>query len=287
MLYLKHFTFPDRDQEFDFFLALKRKCYTDFYPFQILSAAELTSLEFTPVTILHGGNGCGKTTVLNVIAEKLNASRESVYNKSCFFPDYVSLCQAEWAGEKPEECLIITSDDVFDYMLNIRSLNEGIDRRREQMFDEYLDRKKSRFRVSSLEDYEELRLSNRAKSQTQSRFVRENLMANATERSNGESAFLYFTNKIRENGLYILDEPENSLSPKRQQELVKFIEDSVRFFHCQFIISTHSPFLLALRDARIYDMDEIPVTEKTWTELSNVRQYYEFFREHGGEFTAR
>lgn len=284
MLYLKHFTFPDRDREFDFFLSIKRKCYTDFYPFQILSAAELSELEFEPVTILHGGNGSGKTTALNVIAEKLRASRDSAYNKSAFFLDYVKLCQAELSCDRPEEVLIITSDDVFDYMLNIRSLNEGIDRRREQMFDEYLNRKYTRFRMTSLEDYEELRLANRAKSQTQSRYVRENLMPNAVERSNGESAFLYFTGKIRENGLYILDEPENSLSPKRQQELVRFIEDSVRFFHCQFIISTHSPFLLALKGARIYDMDENPVTVKPWTELNNVRQYYEFFRDHREEF---
>mgnify|MGYP006990124335 CR=1 FL=1 len=38
-------------------------------------------------------------------------------------------------------------------------------------------------------------------------------MDNVREHSNGESAFLYFTDKIKENGLYLLDEPENSLSP--------------------------------------------------------------------------
>jgi len=39
-------------------------------------------------------------------------------------------------------------------------------------------------------------------------------------------------------------------------ELMKFIEDAARFWNCQFIISTHSPFLLALRGAKIYDLDE-------------------------------
>jgi predicted ATPase len=74
-----------------------------------------------------------------------------------------------------------------------------------------------------------------------------------------------------------LDEPENSLSSKRQLELKGFIEDSVRFFGCQFILSTHSPFLLALKDAQIYDLDERPVTTKLWTELENVRLYRELF----------
>ena len=36
---------------------------------------------------------------------------------------------------------------------------------------------------------------------------------------------------------------------ERQRELAQFLTDSVRFYRCQFIISTHSPFLLSLRDA--------------------------------------
>ena len=67
-------------------------------------------------------------------------------------------------------------------------------------------------------------------------------------------------------------------------KLKKFIEDSVRFFNCQFIISTHSPFLLKLMDAKIYDLDEIPVKTKKWTELSNVLVYYNFFKEYENEF---
>ena len=286
MQYLKRFTFPNRDQEFDFFLSVKRTCYTDFYPYQVLSAADLTDLTMAPITILHGGNGCGKTTALNVMAERLGADRDSVYNKSSFFPDYVSQCREEWIGERPEEIRIITSDDVFDYMLDLRYINEGIDRRREEMFSEYYALREGRVqvRMNSLEDYARLKQANDARRMTQSRYVKNNLADNARERSNGESAFLYFTEKIRENGLYLLDEPENSLSPERQRELVRFLEDSVRFFGCQFIISTHSPFLLALRDARIYDLDECPVTAKPWTELKNVQQYYRFFRDHAGEF---
>ena len=81
-----------------------------------------------------------------------------------------------------------------------------------------------------------------------------------------------------------MDEPENSLSPQRQLELIKFIEDSARYFGCQFIISTHSPFLLAIKGAKIYDLDECPVSVKKWTELESVRCYYNFFKEHEHEF---
>lgn len=175
---------------------------------------------------------------------------------------------------------IITSDDVFDYMLNIRNLNEGIDLKREKLFDEYLDAKYSQFQMKSLADYEQLKKVNNSRRKTQSRYVRGELMDNVREYSNGESAFLYFTEKIGENGLYLLDEPENSLSPKRQMELMSFLEESARFFGCQFIISTHSPFLLSMRGARIYNLDENPVTIQRWTELENVRVLIMTFLKH-------
>ena len=283
MIYLRNFSFPSEDREYNFILDEKRTCFDTFYPFKILSKNDFTEIDFEPVTILYGGNGSGKSTALNVIAEKIGASRDTIFNKSNFFKDYVDMCdmdEVKVAGIKR----IITSDDVFDYILNLRNLNEGIDNKRENLFGDYLDAKYSGFKMKSLEDYEELKKVNSARSKTMSKFIRKNLMSNVRLYSNGESAYRYFIEKIIENGLYILDEPENSLSPKRQIELMSFIEDSARFFGCQFIISTHSPFLLAIKGAKIYDLDESPVSVKPWTSLENVRTYYEFFKHHDSEF---
>lgn len=284
MVYLSYFIFPDDDIEFDFFLGIKRTCYGSFYPFKILSKHAFERIDFEPITILYGGNGSGKSTALNVIAEKTGIKRDTIYNKSNFFADYVNMCKMHLETSIPKNSRIITSDDVFDYMLNIRNLNEGIDQKREELFEEYLDAKYSQFQMKSIKDYEQLKKVNSARSKTQSKFVKSNLINNVREYSNGESAYRYFIEKIKENGLYILDEPENSLSPKRQIELKRFIEDSARFFGCQFIISTHSPFLLAIKGAKIYDLDEDPVDIKRWTELENVRTYYEFFKSHSNEF---
>lgn len=284
MVYLSNFKFPHIEQEYTFLMGIQRTCYDTVYPFKILSKHQLRQLDFEPVTILYGGNGSGKTTALNVIAEKLGLTRDTLYNRSNFFEDYVKMCSYELEQKIPRHSRIITSDDVFDFMLNLRSLNEGINRRREDLFEEYLEAKYSHFQMRSMEDYEQLKKVNSARSKTQSKFVRENLMDNVREHSNGESAFIYFSEKIRENGLYLLDEPENSLSPEKQQELLKFLEESARFFGCQFIIATHSPFLLSMRGAKIYDMDEEVVDVKRWTELENVRAYYDFFKKHEREF---
>lgn len=284
MIYLSHFSFPDKEREYDFVLGQKRTCYDTYYPFQVLSKHGLRMLDLEPVTILYGGNGSGKTTALNVIAEKLGLARETPYNSSNFFEDYTDMCTFETAEPIPKKSQIITSDDVFDFMLNLRSINDGINQKREELFQEYLDVKYSHFQMKSLEDYEQLKKVTQARSKTQSKYVRSRVMDNVREHSNGESAYLYFSNKIEENGLYLLDEPENSLSPERQMELLKFLEDSARFFGCQFLISTHSPFLLSMKGAKIYDLDEEPVDVKRWTELSNVRTYFEFFKKHENEF---
>jgi predicted ATPase len=284
LLYLDAIEFPGAERETDFICGVKRTCYDSFYPFEVLSARGFERIDCEPVTILCGGNGSGKTTALNVIAEKLGVQRETIFNRSCFFPEYVGMCEVRLNAPVPGHSRIITSDDVFDYMLNVRTLNEGINQKREDIFEEYLDAKYAHFQLKSMADYDELKKVNAARRKTQSKFVRETLMDNVRTYSNGESAYRYFVQKIAEDGLYLLDEPENSLSPARQLELKQYIEDSARFFNCQFILSTHSPFLLSMRGAKIYDLDADPVDVKKWTELYSVRGYYDFFREHGKEF---
>ena len=284
MIYLSEFTFPHIEEEYAYTMAEKRTVFNSFYPFQVLGPRGVGRLTFEPVTILYGGNGSGKTTALNVIAEKTHLKRESLYNRTEHFENYLDLCDYETAHPIPAESCIITSDDVFDFMLNLRALNNGIDRKREELYEEYFDYRHARFQLKSMQDYEQLRKVNMAHGKTLSKYVKGNLMGNVRTQSNGESAFMVFSEKIRENALYLLDEPENSLSPARQAELAQFLEDSARFFGCQLIISTHSPFLLAMRGAKIYDLDSEPVRARRWTELENVRAYHDFFRRRENEF---
>lgn len=283
-MYLTSFSFPSADREFDYILGIKRTCYDSYYPFGILGRSEPIVLDFAPITFLSGGNGSGKSTALNVIAEKLGIARDTLFNRGAFFDDYTNLCKCETSFENPMDSRMITSDDVFDYMLGLRMVNEGIDVRREELFEDYLNTKYAGFRLESIEDYEKLKKVNLARSTTQSKYVKRNVIINAREHSNGESALKYFSESMGENGLYLLDEPENSLSPDKEMELMNLIENSVRFFGCQFIIATHSPFLLSMREARIYDLDENPAAVKKWNEIPNVRTYYEFFKLHEGAF---
>ena len=284
MVYLKSFEFPDDDREFDYLLGVKRTCYTSFYPFKILSRRRFERIDFEPITMLYGGNGSGKSTALHVIAARAGVKCDARFNKTSFFEDYVKLCRME-ADAIPANSRLLASDDVFDTMLDTRAFNEGMDQEREAVFQEYLANKRSHFQLSSMADYEQLRLVNSARRKTQSRYTREELGMNVRTYSNGENAFKMFTNAIEEDALYLLDEPENSLSPTKQLELTEYIENAARFFGCQFVISTHSPFLLSLHGAKSYDLDSDPVDVRRWTQLENVRTYYDFFKKHEREFS--
>ena len=196
-LYLKQFRLPSFGQEDDFIQSQHRTCYNGIYPFKLFPARQLRTLDFAAVTIFYGSNGSGKTTLLNIIAEKLRLIRHSPFNGSAFFPEYISMCAANTSAI-PRDSRILTSDDVSDYLLNLRCLNAGIAARRNELFDEYTARKYKDLRFSSLADYDDWKVGYDAKTKSQSQFVKDRLMRNVDMHSNGETAMLYYSDRIAE-----------------------------------------------------------------------------------------
>lgn len=299
MIYLRSFNLLTADDEWQFFRKRSRGCYDSFYPYQFFpQQKELEEMEFSDITIFCGGNGSGKSTILNIIAEKLELKRETPYNKTDFFDPYINGCRYEFTEGNPEKkrdimkvSRIITSDDVFNHIISVRERNENLRFKREVTSRNIAEIKQSGWKYgprgfnaedpedlkSFLDYYQKLRGSS-------TKYIRANVGVDERTYSNGENGFKYFIDAIQPGGLYLLDEPENSLSAEFQLELVQFIQNMARFYDCQFIMSTHSPFILSLPFARIYNMDELPVKICKWTELPNVRLYYDFFMNHSEEF---
>ena len=293
MQYLRSFSLPTEEEELDYAFSSKKldmACYNrgTAYPFQIFPFKAFSEITFEPITIFYGGNGSGKSTLLNIIAEKLRLDRTARFNKTPLLEDYLGYCSWEsYNGLKtmPEGSAIITSDGVFDFLLDCRAINEGVANERDALFAEYYLKKGETVKLRSLADYEALKEQNAARRTSVSRYAADRMTdVELFGKSNGESAFHYFTEKIGEYALYLLDEPENSLSASLQAELARFLEDSVRFYGCQLVIATHSPFLLSMKGAKIYDLDSSPVTEKPWFTLPNMRAYYEMFSKHASKF---
>jgi predicted ATPase len=90
------------------------------------------------------------------------------------------------------------------------------------------------------------------------------------EQSHGESFLTLLNNRFGPNGLYILDEPEAALSPQRQLSFLATVDALVRGGNSQFIISTHSPIVLAYPDARIYHLGKDGIAEVAYEETEQV-----------------
>jgi predicted ATPase len=104
-------------------------------------------------------------------------------------------------------------------------------------------------------------------------------------RSHGESFMDLFTDRIKPGGLYLLDEPESPLSPRRQIALLDALARTSRA-GAQFIIATHSPILLACPGARIHSFDQCPIAHVTYDQLEHVAVTRDFLNEPG-RFIAR
>ncbi|MBO4873312.1 MAG: AAA family ATPase [Lachnospiraceae bacterium] len=266
----------------------------NLYPCRIFGPKGLRDIVFRKVTVFYGSNGSGKSTLLNLIAAKLELNRIAPFNSSELFDSYTDACQYELGYDDegfrlriPNGSRIITSDDIFDYMLAVRANNADIAEEIERGKAEHRRLKYGdTVKFNGMEDYEELRLQVMARQKTLSRrqFIRRTAGTEVKLNSNGETALAYFEQKLQNDTLYCLDEPENSMSPKMQLELLKRLEEMARYCGCQFIIATHSPFLLSMEGARIYDLDSSPVEIRNWWELENTKIYYDFFAKHRNLF---
>ncbi len=95
--------------------------------------------------------------------------------------------------------------------------------------------------------------------------------------SHGES-FLAMINSRRfaDAGFFVMDEPEAGLSFTAQLALVGALSDMVADGRTQVLIATHSPVLSTLPGARILELDEEGLHERTWDDLDVVDHYRRF-----------
>jgi predicted ATPase len=193
------------------------------YPFSIPAVRQLEVLRFDPdVTFLVGENGTGKSTLLEAISVALGFNAEGGTKNFSF-------------------CTRASHSELYTCLRLVRS------HRRPK--DGYFLRAESFFNVAS----EIERLDSEPGSGP--------LIINSYggrslhEQSHGESFLALMTNRFQGQGLYILDEPEAALSPKKQLLMLRRIRQLVHL-NSQFIIATHSPLLLAYPNAKIIALDE-------------------------------
>jgi len=87
--------------------------------------------------------------------------------------------------------------------------------------------------------------------------------------SHGESFLALANNRFEDDGVYLLDEPEAALSVRGELTLLRRIHDLVAT-GAQFIVATHSPILLALPDAAIFQLSKDGIARVSYEEAESV-----------------
>lgn len=95
--------------------------------------------------------------------------------------------------------------------------------------------------------------------------------------SHGEAILTYFSGRYHIEGLYLLDEPESALSPSSQVRFLKLLQLLEPAGHAQFIMSTHSPILLAYPGAQILSFDSSSIEEVDYENTALCKLYKQFF----------
>jgi predicted ATPase len=94
-------------------------------------------------------------------------------------------------------------------------------------------------------------------------------------RSHGEAFLAVMENRLRD-GLFLFDEPEAALSPRRQLEFAQMMAERAASPTTQIIMATHSPLLMTIPGAELHLIDGISIRRASvqetpqWAVLSAV-----------------
>jgi len=96
--------------------------------------------------------------------------------------------------------------------------------------------------------------------------------------SHGEGFLRFFEERCQRQGIFIFDEPESALSPSRQIEFLKLMRRMEVSGHCQIIMATHSPVLMAYPNARLLRLTKYglePVSVEQTDHFKVMREFYD------------
>ncbi len=210
------------------------------YPFNLEIFRKTDSLRFSsPVTFFIGENGTGKSTLLRAIAKKCSIHIWKDEERYRFRPNKFE-------------------DELFRYI--------DVGMTGDEVTGSFFASELFRYFAEVLDEWAI------ADPGTLSYFGDESLM----DRSHGQSHMAFFQNRYHREGLFLLDEPENALSPATQIVLLHLLWKATSPGDAQFIIATHSPILLAFPGAEIYSFDTIPIRKVGYEDTEYYRVYRDF-----------
>lgn len=239
---------------------------SDIFPFSLPLFKKSFTVELDKsIAIIAGDNGSGKSTLLEAIAYKLSLpaiSSHSIITDDTFEParklfDNISI---RWRNKTPHG-LFFRAEDYIGFVRSISSMKSEMQKEIEEM-----------------KEYIQGEGFVRAKSvlQKQINELETKYKGKLEHKSHGEGFLEIFNSRIQQNGVYVFDEPEASLSPLKQLSLISLIMQANKNTDAQFIIATHSPIIMGIPDAAIYYITEQGVQQMLYEETEHYTIYKSF-----------
>ena len=240
----------------------KFKPWPDQFPYNVPVIRTLEKLDFqAPVTFLVGENGSGKSTLLETIA--CAAGSITVGSEGVERDRTLSALRAlakdlrmVWS-KRTRKGFFMRSEDFFGFARRMDKTREDMEQSLEEVQREYKDRSEYAKGLASMAYQREL-------SEMKARYGE-----SVDARSHGESYLNLFQGRFVPGGLYLLDEPEAPLSPKRQLSFLVLLKEMVDK-EGQFIIATHSPILMGFPGAVILNCDSGKLEQVQYEDLEHV-----------------
>lgn len=237
----------------------------DGFPFSVsvVRALRGRELEFpTAVTFLVGENGSGKSTLLEGIAcaagsiavGAQSVDRDPTLTAARALAEQLRLV---WT-KKVRQGFFLRAEDFFGYVKAMDELDQANAAEMRAVM-------RGEPRPEPLPGFEQRPWQGGGRDQHD-------------QRSHGEAFLALFGQRVRGEGLYLLDEPEAPLSPQRQLALLAMVIEASQA-GAQFVIATHSPILMAVPEATIYAFDDGVPTETAWDDLEHVQLTRGFLNE--------
>jgi predicted ATPase len=215
------------------------------FPFNVPGVKYASNVDLSNnITFFIGDNGTGKSTLIETLAYRLQLPHidGSVYSKTSFsaainLAPYLDL---QFKINRPIG-FFFRAEDFGDYL-------NSIDRRDAQLHAQLnsLDGEVPAHIIQEMKDNANFQLHH----------MRKNFGQELRSFSHGEAYMKIIQEKVNTRGIYLLDEPEAALSPTKQIALIYHIKQHLKTNMSQFIIATHSPILMAMPGATIYEITQ-------------------------------
>lgn len=216
------------------------------YPFNLPWLVDDFELEFTtPVTILMGENGTGKSTLLEAVAA-LSGYDEAGGGKGYRAVDHAQALDKSGSG-------------LAD-LLRAGWLPK--------VTDGWFFRAESFFSVA--------RYMDAAAKEAQAAGQMSAIPPDFLSWSHGEGFLRFFEERMARQGIYFLDEPESALSPQRQLDLIRLLTRVQETARAQVIMATHSPMLMAVPNARVLQVTRLGLFEVDFRATRHFEMYQNF-----------